>query len=75
MIRKIDDQTVEVSGTLQISIGRWKKGVARPRGYKTCAISDRAIVKGDLVYRPLEYFNGPPGQRVLAEEMERRIDK
>lgn len=75
MFKRIDDEHIEITGTANISIGRWKKGKARPRRFIRCAVSGRAVVKGDLVYRPLEFFNGPKGQRILAEEADRAVER
>lgn len=74
MIKRLSDGLVAITGTAAVYCGMWQRTKARKVAYyRTCRFSGRAIVAGDLVYRPMT--NGDiRNQRLLADEVERRID-
>jgi hypothetical protein len=68
MIRTIEDGLVKVTGTAAIFCGQWSR--CRARIPHVCRLSGKAIVVGDLVYRPVT--NGfDRHNRVLADVMEK----
>ncbi len=73
MIERIADGLVVVTGHSALFCGLWTRVKALPRGYRTCAWTNRAIVKGDMVYRPVTSGSVYRSQRMLAKEVERRI--
>ena len=74
MIEKKEDGLLLITGMANIHCGIWVRAKARPRGYLTCRLTNRVILTGELIYRPMT--NGfLRGQRILAEEAEKRIDR